>query len=110
MSHRLVRRLFQEFGKKQKFSWSTALGASAACPGPGVSEQESWWKFRHSSAPPPQTPPPVAATVETRPEPEAAPPVPEDEPSSGTDQTHSARTLVTGIYHVSSADSSYGDY
>ena len=34
------------------------------------------------------------------------PPVPEDEPAAGSDEKDSARTLVTGIYHVSSADSS----
>ena len=32
--------------------------------------------------------------------------MPEDEPSSGTDDKHSAQTLVTGISHASSADSS----
>ena len=97
--------LFQELGKKQKFTLNAAIGllaiVLALAIGAGV-----WWKFRHSSAPPPHTPPPVAATVQTQPEPEAAPPVPEDEPTSGTDEKPSARTLVTGIYHVSSADSS----
>ena len=43
---------------------------------------------------------------ETQSEPQPAPPVPEDEPASGTDEKHSARTLVTGILHASSADSS----
>ena len=63
----------------------------------------AWWKSRHSAALKAQTPPP-AVTVQTQPEP--APPVPEDEAPSGTDEKHSARTLVTGIFHVSSADSS----
>jgi hypothetical protein len=65
----------------------------------------AWWKLRQSSAPKAQAPP-VAATVETQSEPALAPPVPEDEPAAGSDEKDSARTLVTGIYHVSSADSS----
>ena len=97
--------VLQEFGKKQKFTLNAAIGLLALVLALAIAAGV-WWKIRHSSAPPPQTPPPVAATVETQPEPEAAPPVPEDEPPSGTDEKHSARTLVTGIYHVSSADSS----
>jgi N-acetylmuramoyl-L-alanine amidase len=95
--------IFQEYGRRQKFSTGVAVMllvlALALALGAGV-----WWKFRHSSVSKPQTPPPVSAALETQPEP--APPVPEDEPSSGTDEKHSAPTLVTGIYHVSSADSS----
>ena len=94
----------QEFGNKQKSALRVALGillivlALALAAG-------AWWKLRQSSAPKAQAPA-VAATVETRSEPALAPPVPEDEPAAGTDEQHSARTLVTGIYHVSSADSS----
>ena len=95
--------IFQEYGKRQKFSTGLAVMllvlALALAVGAGV-----WWKLRHSSVSKPQTPSPVSAGLETQPEP--APPVPEDEPSSGTDEKLSAPTLVTGIYHVSSADSS----
>ena len=96
--------IFREFGKKQKSTWSVAVGllvlVLVLALGAGV-----WWKLRHSAvAPKAQTPPPVAATVETQPEP--APPVPEDEPTPGPDEKPSARTLVTGIFHVSSADAS----
>ena len=95
--------IFQEIAKKQTLSVAIGLLAFVLvlAIAAGV-----WLKFRHSSTPPPQTPPAVPATVVTQPEPDAAPPVPEDEPTSGTDEKPSARTLVTGIYHVSSADTS----
>ncbi len=95
--------IFQEIGKKQTLSVAIGLLAFVLvlAIAAGV-----WLKFRHSSTPPPQTPPAAPTTVVTQPEPEAAPPVPEDEPTSGTDEKPSARTLVTGIYHVSSADTS----
>ena len=95
--------IFQEIGKKQTLSVAIGLLAFVLvlAIAAGV-----WLKFRHSSTPPPQTPPAAPTTVVTQPEPEAAPPVPEDEPTSGTDEKPSAHTLVTGIYHVSSADTS----
>jgi len=97
--------IFQEYGRKPRSTTGIAililLLALALASGAGL-----WWKSRQSSVAQPPTPPPVAAPVAAQPPPEAAPPVPEDEPSSGTDEQHSARTLVTGIYHVSSADSS----
>jgi N-acetylmuramoyl-L-alanine amidase len=95
----------QEFGKKQKFTLSIAVGLLALVLALAVAAGV-WWKLRHPAAPKAQAPPPVAATVETQSEPALAPPVPEDEPASGTDEKHSARTLVTGIFHASSADSS----
>jgi len=95
--------IFQEYGKKQKLSTGVAVLllalVLALALGAGV-----WWKFRHASVSEPQTPPPASTALEAQPEP--APPVPEDEPSSGADEKHSAPTLVTGIFHVSSADSS----
>ncbi len=93
----------QEFGTKQKFTLGIAIGLLALVLALAI-VAGAWWKSRHSAAPKAQTPPPVAATVQAQPEP--APPVPEDEPASGTDEKHSARTLVTGIFHASSADSS----
>jgi N-acetylmuramoyl-L-alanine amidase len=100
--------IFQEYGKKQNFPARLVvillLVALALALAAGVG-----WKFHRAAPAKPQTPAPVAvppATLEKQPEP--APPVPavEDEPPSGTDEQHSARTLVTGIWHVSSADSS----
>ena len=92
----------QGFGKKQKFTLSVAIGLLALVLALAI-VAGAWWKSRHSAALKAQTPPP-AVTVQTQPEP--APPVPEDEPPSGTDEKHSTRTLVTGIFHASSADSS----
>ncbi len=100
--------IFQEYGKKQNSTAVLAvivlLVALVLALGAAV-----WWKFSHSSPVKPQTPASVAApsaTVEKQPE--AAPPVPvaEDEVPSGTDEKHSGPTLVTGIWHVSSDDSS----
>ncbi|MGC2186360.1 MAG: N-acetylmuramoyl-L-alanine amidase [Terriglobales bacterium] len=97
--------IFQQYEKKPRSTVGVlivilllvlALGAGAGL----------WWKSRQPSVAQRPTLPPVASTVAAQPEPEPAPPVPEDEPSSGTDEQHSARTLVTGIYHVSSVDSS----
>ena len=97
--------IFQQYEKKPRSTASVAivilLLVLALGAGAGL-----WWKSRQSSVAQPPTPPPVSAPVAAQPEPEPAPPVPEDEPSSGTDEKHSARTLVTGIYHVSSVDSS----
>lgn len=95
--------IFQEYGTKQKsisgvavvlllIVLTLALAAGA------------WWKFRHSPAAKSQKTPPASASLEVQTEP--APPVPDDEPSTGTDEKNSARTLVTGIVHVSAADSS----
>jgi N-acetylmuramoyl-L-alanine amidase len=65
-----------------------------------------WWEFRHSPTIKPQTTAPVA-TPSAAPPPEPAPPVPaaEDEAPTGTDEKPSGRTLITGIWHVSSKDS-----
>ncbi len=103
--------IFQEYGKKQNFTAVLAvivlLVALVLALGAGV-----WWKFRHSPTTSPDTTASVAApsavpppTVEKQPEP--APPVPagEDEAPTGTDEKPSGRTLVTGIWHVSSKDS-----
>ncbi len=95
----------QESGKKPKFTAGIAivilLVVLALAAGAGL-----WWKSRHSSHAKPATLPLVSATPAVQSETESAPPVPEDEPSSRTDDIQLARTLVTGIYHVSSADSS----
>src|ERR1700690_1024667 len=104
--------IFQEYGKKQKFPAGLAvlLLLAALALGAGL-----WGKVRHSAPATSQPPAPVSAaapatTAPTSMEkpPEPAPPVPlaEDEPPSGTDEKHSSPTLVTGIWHVSSADSS----
>jgi N-acetylmuramoyl-L-alanine amidase len=103
--------IFQEYGKKQNFTAVLAviilLVALVLALGAGV-----WWKFRHSPTIKPQTTTSVAApsaapppTVEKQPE--LAPPVPagEDEAPTGADEKPSGRTLVTGIWHVSSKDS-----
>ncbi len=100
--------IFQDYGKKQNSTGRLAvillLIAVVLALGAGV-----WWMSRHSAPPKLQTPAPAtpsSAAVEKQPEP--PPPVPpnEDESPSSTDEKHSARTMVTGIWHVSSADSS----
>ncbi|MGA9799916.1 MAG: GAF domain-containing protein, partial [Terriglobales bacterium] len=108
--------LFQEYEKKQKSAAALTvivlLVALVLALGAGV-----WWKFRHSPAVKPQTQAPTPAAASTPPvttpavlekQPEPAPPVPaaEDDSPSTADDKSSARTLVTGIWHVSSADSS----
>ncbi len=103
--------IFQEYGKKQNFTAVPAvivlLVTLVLALGAGV-----WWEFRHSPTIKPQTTAPGATpsaapppTVENEPEP--APPVPaaEDEAPTGTDEKPSGRTLITGIWHVSSKDS-----
>jgi N-acetylmuramoyl-L-alanine amidase len=95
--------IFQQYGRKQKFGSrfvvALVLIALALASAAGL-----WWKFRHSTPAKAQTPAPVSATLPPQPE----PPLPnlEDESPSGTDEAHPSRTQVTGIYHVSSADSS----
>jgi N-acetylmuramoyl-L-alanine amidase len=108
--------LFQAYGKKQKSTAALTvivlLVALVLALGAGV-----WWKFRHSPPAKPETPaptpaattaPPVTAppVVEKQPEPTPPVPVAEDDSASTADDKSSARTLVTGIWHVSSADSS----
>src|ERR1700690_426218 len=100
--------IFQEYGKKQNFTALLAaivlLVALVLALAAGV-----WWKFHHSAPAKLQTSAPVATTsASAEKPPELAPPVPvpEDEAPSSTDEKHSAPTLVTGIWHVSSADSS----
>lgn len=104
--------IFQEYGKKQKFPAGLAvlLLLMALALGAGL-----WWKFQHSAPAKSQPPAPVStaapattapASVEKQPEPAPPVPVAEDEPPSGTDEKHSSPTLVTGIWHVSTADSS----
>jgi len=100
--------IFQEYGKKQNFTAVLAvivlLVALVLALGAAV-----WWKFRNSPAAKPRTPASVAApSAAVDKEPGPAPPVPvvEDEAPAGADEKHSARTLVTGIWHVSSDDSS----
>jgi N-acetylmuramoyl-L-alanine amidase len=100
--------IFQEYGKKQNFTAVLAvivlLVALVLALGAAV-----WWKFRNSPAAKPRTPASVAApSAAVDREPGPAPPVPvvEDEAPAGADEKHSARTLVTGIWHVSSDDSS----
>jgi N-acetylmuramoyl-L-alanine amidase/putative methionine-R-sulfoxide reductase with GAF domain len=99
--------IFQDYTKQENSRTGLAvvllLLALALALGAGV-----WWKFSHSAPAKPQAAAPVAPSAAVEKPPEPAPPVPviEDEPSSGTDEKHSARTLVTGIWHVSSADSS----
>ena len=97
--------IFQEHGKKQNFAALPAvivlLVALVLALGAGV-----WWEFRHSPTIKPQTTAPVA-TPSAAPPPEPAPPVPaaEDDAPTGTDEKPSGRTLITGIWHVSSKDS-----
>ncbi len=100
--------IFQEYGKKRKSTFSLAivllLVALALILGAGV-----WWMFRHPASAKSTTPAPVAAVpANLQKPPELAPPVPvaEDEAPSSPDDKHSGQTLVTGIWHVSSADSS----
>jgi len=97
--------IFPEYGKKQNFAAVPAvivlLVALVLALGAGV-----WWEFRHSPTIKPQTTAPVA-TPSAAPPPEPAPPVPaaEDDAPTGTDEKPSGRTLITGIWHVSSKDS-----
>lgn len=104
--------IFQEYAKKQKFPAGLALLLllMALALGAGL-----WWKFHHPAPAKSQPLAPVSAaapaatapaSVEKQPEPAPPVPVAEDEPPSGTDEKHSSPTLVTGIWHVSSADSS----
>jgi N-acetylmuramoyl-L-alanine amidase len=102
--------IFQAYGKKESSKVGLVvvlLLALVLALGAGV-----WWKFRHTAPVKPPVPAPVAApvaapsaTVGKQPEPAPPVPVAEDEAPSGTDEKHSARTLVTGIWHVSSNDS-----
>jgi len=96
--------IFQAYGKKQKFTSRLAvvllLVALAVALGIGLR-----WKFHKSAPARPQVPPPVSSTLEAQPELAPPAPVADDEPSSDGD-AHLARTVVTGIYHVSSGDSS----
>ena len=103
--------IFQEYGKKQNFTAVLAvivlLVALVLALAAGV-----WWKFRHSPAVKPQastsvTAPAAAASPGVENQAEAAPPVPaaEEEAPSGTGEKHSGRTMVTGIWHISSKDS-----
>jgi N-acetylmuramoyl-L-alanine amidase len=101
--------IFQEYGKKQNFTAVLAvivlLVALVLALGTAV-----WWKFRHSPTVKPPTPRAAvaapSATVDKESEPAPPLPVIEDETPAGADETHSARTLVTGIWHVSSDNSS----
>jgi N-acetylmuramoyl-L-alanine amidase len=109
--------IFQQYAKKKKFGSGIAIAilliVLAAALAAGV-----WWKFYHS-APTPSArmtaPVQVPATLEkqTTPTPLPASPAlaPEDESPAGgaeaaTDEAHPAQTQVTGIWHVSAADSS----
>ena len=100
--------IFQEYGKKQKFHRRPCSDCSPGCAGPRFGRQECGGSSvtpRRMKPRQPQRLPHLrsaSATVEKQPEP--APPVPaaEDEAPSGTDEKHSGRTLVTGIWHVSS--------
>jgi N-acetylmuramoyl-L-alanine amidase len=95
----------QEYGKKETFLSGLGLVllllALAAASGVGL-----WWNYRHSTPAKTQNPSPLSSTSAQESEP--APPVPvvEEEPSSARDAAHPGRTVVTGIYHLSSADSS----
>ncbi len=101
--------IFQEYEKKKKFPLNLAIalllvGAAAALAA-GL-----WWGFHHSAAARAEAPAPVSPTLSAPapPKTQSAPPVPvaEDESASATDDKHSAPTVVTGIWHVSSPDSS----
>ena len=89
-----------EQGKKQKirsrFALVFLLVALAVALGAVL-----YWKFRPSTPAKPQASAPVAPALEKQAEPAPPVPVAEDEPSSAADEKPS-RTLVTGIYHVSS--------
>lgn len=100
--------IFQVYGEKTKSTFGLAivilLLALALVLGAGV-----WWMFRHSATAKSPAPAPVSAVpanLEKSPEPAPPVPVAEDEVPSSPDDKHSGRTLVTGIWHVSSADSS----
>jgi len=98
----------QEYGEKRNSRFGLAvvllLVALALVLGAGV-----WWVFHHPPSAKPQTPAPVSAApanLEKQPEPVPPVPVAEDETASSPDDKHPGRILVTGISHVSSADSS----
>jgi N-acetylmuramoyl-L-alanine amidase len=102
--------IFQQYGEKNKLRSGLAIAIPlivlAIALAAGL-----WWKFQHAAPAKTTTSVPVPTTLEKQPEP--APPVPaaEDEspsgvPEAGTDEAHPAQTQVTGIWHVSAADSS----
>jgi N-acetylmuramoyl-L-alanine amidase len=100
--------LFLEHGKKQKPTSVIAivllLLALVAASLAGV-----WWWFQQPIPTKSQKPAPVSTAVERQPEP--APPAPdaveESSPGSETsDGQHLPETQVTGIWHMSSADTS----
>ena len=99
--------IFSQQGKEQKSTSRLAivllLVALALALAAGL-----WWKFRRSAPAKAETAAPLSAAVVKPPEPEPAPPVPgaDEEASSPADDKAASRTMVTGIYHVSSADSS----
>ncbi len=98
--------IFQEYGKNQKFRVSLAvtllLVAVAAALGAGL-----WWKLRHRTATKPQPAPAVIASPAQE-QPETVPQTANSEADSApsTDDRLPLRTQITGIWHVSSADSS----
>jgi N-acetylmuramoyl-L-alanine amidase len=97
--------IFQDYGKdKRKFTSRLALALLLVALAIALAAG-AFWKVRRPAPAKPPTVAPVSITLEKQTE---APPVPvvEDEPSSGPDEKHSSRTLVTGVWHVSSAESS----
>jgi N-acetylmuramoyl-L-alanine amidase len=100
--------VFQEYEDKRNSRFSLAVVLLLVVLGL-VLGAAVWWVFRHSASAKPQTPVPVSpapANLEKQPEPVPQVPVAEDETPPSPDDKHSGRTLVTGIWHVSSADSS----
>ena len=115
--------LFQEYGKKQESTSRLALilllAALVLALGAGL-----YWKFRRAAPAKPAAPvssevdkpmdqPPPLATTESLPtsaqsaaSPSAAAQPSSGEPPSATDDKNPSRTLITGIWHLSSPDSS----
>jgi len=103
--------LFHQLDQKQTFTSTTAILVLLVVLGVALLAG-LWWKFGHSAGAKAEAPASVPtiplSNSDKLPDPQATPTVPvvSEDQSSATDDKHSAQTMVTGISHSSSADSS----
>ena len=103
--------LFHQLDQKQTFTSRTAILVLLVVLGVALLAG-LWWKFGHSAGAKAEAPASVPtiplSNSDKLPDPQATPTVPvvSEDQSSATDDKHSAQTMVTGISHSSSADSS----